>query len=85
MKTLVPLFLILFLCFSCKKESELKIEKEDMKAKAEQPEFAIIIHGGAGTILKKNMTPEKEAAYEAKLEEAIRVGYEILKNGGSSL
>tara|TARA_Y100000034_G_scaffold105927_1_gene134190 strand:+ start:547667 stop:548710 length:1044 start_codon:yes stop_codon:yes gene_type:complete len=47
-------------------------------------EFAIIIHGGAGTILKKNMTPEKEAAYNAKLEEAIKVGYEILKNGGTS-
>ena len=31
------------------------------------------------------MTPEDEAAYKAKLEEAIRVGYEILKNGGSSL
>jgi beta-aspartyl-peptidase (threonine type) len=31
------------------------------------------------------MTPEREAAYQAKLEEAIRVGYEVLKNGGSSL
>ncbi|MGG6229684.1 isoaspartyl peptidase/L-asparaginase family protein [Tenacibaculum sp. SDUM215027] len=47
-------------------------------------EFAIIIHGGAGTILKKNMTPEKETAYKTKLEEAIKTGYEILKNGGSS-
>ena len=47
--------------------------------------FSIIIHGGAGTILKKNMSPEKEADYKAKLEEAIRVGYNILKNGGSSL
>jgi L-asparaginase / beta-aspartyl-peptidase len=47
-------------------------------------EFAIIIHGGAGTILKKNMTPEKETAYKAKLEEAIKTGYEVLKNGGSS-
>ena len=48
-------------------------------------DFAIIIHGGAGTILKKNMTDEKEAEYKAKLEEAIRVGYTILNNGGSSL
>lgn len=48
-------------------------------------EFAIIIHGGAGTILKKNMTPEKEAAYKAKLSEAITVGHTILKNGGTSL
>jgi beta-aspartyl-peptidase (threonine type) len=31
------------------------------------------------------MTPEKEAAYKAKLEEAIRTGYEVLKNGGTSL
>lgn len=47
-------------------------------------EFAIIIHGGAGTILKKNMSDEKEAEYKAKLEEAIKVGHTILKNGGTS-
>jgi len=47
-------------------------------------DFAIIIHGGAGKILKKNMTDEKEAAYKAKLEEAIKVGYIILKTGGTS-
>ena len=47
-------------------------------------DFAIIIHGGAGTILKKNMTNEKEAEYKAKLEEAIKVGHTILKNGGTS-
>lgn len=46
--------------------------------------FAIVIHGGAGTILKKNMTPEKEAAYKEKLEEAIKTGHTILKNGGTS-
>ena len=50
-----------------------------------QNEFAIVIHGGAGTILKKNMSSEKEAAYRAKLEEAIRVGHSILKEGGTSL
>lgn len=48
-------------------------------------EFAIVIHGGAGTILKKNMTPEKEKAYQEKLKEAIRAGYHILKNGGKSI
>ena len=46
--------------------------------------FGIVIHGGAGTLLRKNMTSEKEAAYREKLTEAIQVGYEILKNGGSS-
>ena len=51
---------------------------------AQQP-IAIVIHGGAGTILKENMSPEKEAAYTAKLTEAINKGYEVLNSGGSSL
>ena len=46
--------------------------------------IAIVIHGGAGTILKENMTTEVESAYLNKLEEAVQTGYEILKNGGSS-
>ena len=47
--------------------------------------FGIVIHGGAGTILKKNMSDEKEQQYKAKLKEAIQVGYEILKNNGTSI
>src|SRR5215210_155270 len=43
------------------------------------------IHGGAGTILRKDMTPEQEEAYRVKLREAVLAGYDILKNGGSSL
>lgn len=46
---------------------------------------AIVIHGGAGTILKANMTDETEAAYRAKLEEALRAGHEILEAGGPAL
>lgn len=47
--------------------------------------FGIVIHGGAGTILKKNMTDSLEAAYQAKLTEAITKGHTLLKNGASSL
>jgi beta-aspartyl-peptidase (threonine type) len=47
--------------------------------------FVFAIHGGAGTILKGNMTPEMEAAYQAKLREALLAGYNILKHDGSSL
>lgn len=46
--------------------------------------IGIVIHGGAGTILKENMTTELENSYKIKLEEAVRIGYDILKNGGSS-
>jgi len=47
--------------------------------------FTIAIHGGAGTISKKSMTPEKEAAYLKALNEAIDAGYRILEKKGDAL
>jgi beta-aspartyl-peptidase (threonine type) len=47
--------------------------------------YAMVIHGGAGTILKKNMTPEKEKAYTAALTQALTAGYKKIKEGKSSL
>lgn len=78
MKNFLVIFLFLSVSFGCKSEKTIPVDSVKNK-------FAIIIHGGAGTILKKNMTPEKEAAYKEKLSEAIKVGYQILKNGGTSL
>jgi len=48
-------------------------------------DIAIAIHGGAGTILKSNMTPELEKQYHAKMEEALKAGYQVLQSGGTSL
>jgi L-asparaginase / beta-aspartyl-peptidase len=48
-------------------------------------DFAIVIHGGAGTILKENMTPELEKLYLEKLNEALRAGYDTLSKGGTSV
>ncbi len=45
----------------------------------------LVIHGGAGTILKSQMTPEKEKAYTAALSEALRKGYDTLQKGASAL
>lgn len=47
--------------------------------------FAIAIHGGAGTILKSLMTEEKEMQYKNALNHALKLGYDLLKKGGSSL
>ena len=54
-------------------------------SKDESIEFSIAIHGGAGTITRKNMTPEKENAYRSKLKETLNVGYSILNKCGTSL
>jgi beta-aspartyl-peptidase (threonine type) len=49
------------------------------------PGFAMVIHGGAGTILRQSMTPEMEKAYIDTLTIALRTGYQILSRGGSSV
>ena len=47
--------------------------------------FSIAIHGGAGTILKEDMTPELEEAYRKALKESLDAGYGVLENGGSAI
>ena len=47
--------------------------------------FAIAVHGGAGTILRNSMSPEKEQQYIKGLQDAIDAGYNILEAGGSGL
>ena len=47
--------------------------------------YGLVIHGGAGTITRKNMSSEKESAYRAKLTEALAAGFEVLEKGGSSM
>ena len=47
--------------------------------------FSIVIHGGAGTILKMDMTPDLERAYIIALEEAVNAGYAVLEQDGSSV
>ena len=46
--------------------------------------ISLAIHGGAGTILKEDLTPELEIAYKKGLEDALRAGYKILEEGGTS-
>nr|WP_241737499.1 isoaspartyl peptidase/L-asparaginase [Neptunicella marina] len=48
-------------------------------------DIAMVIHGGAGTILKSKLTPEKEREIRSKLEESVKKGYAVLKNGGASV
>ncbi|MGE0181886.1 MAG: isoaspartyl peptidase/L-asparaginase family protein [Parvularculaceae bacterium] len=51
---------------------------------AEAP-ITIVIHGGAGALEKGRYTPSEEAAYKAKLSEALEEGYSVLDRGGSAV
>ena len=63
------------ICFLC---LHVLVSAQDKKP-------VLLIHGGAGTILKSQLTPEKEAAYTKGLADALQSGYAILQKGGSSL
>ncbi len=47
--------------------------------------FSIAIHGGAGTILKEDMTEELETAYRFALQHALDAGYAVLAQGGTAV
>ena len=49
------------------------------------PRWAIVIHGGAGVIERKDLTPGQEAAYRGSLTRAIGAGIEVLDKSGTAL
>ncbi|MFS4484176.1 isoaspartyl peptidase/L-asparaginase family protein [Hyunsoonleella sp. 2307UL5-6] len=83
MKKIIVIIVSITLFYSCK--NEVKNIEIPVNSKSEKTAFSLVIHGGAGFIKKDNISAEKEIEYRNKLEEAIRVGYTILKDGGTSL
>jgi beta-aspartyl-peptidase (threonine type) len=56
-----------------------------LTTKAPAGKWAIVMHGGAGVIERSSMTPERDKAYRAGLDEAIRAAAAVLDKGGSSV
>ena len=82
MKYLSLLFLLLV--FSCSEKPTVSPTEKETSS-PNKMDYALVIHGGAGTILKKNMTDEMEQKYMLALEYALKTGEAILKSGGTSL
>ena len=76
MRYLILSFTILI--FSCNQMPKPPLEGNS------QNQFGIVIHGGAGTILRTDMTLEMDTAYRQLLQEAVTTGHAILASGGSS-
>lgn len=56
----------------------------DIRAADREGPVAIAIHGGAGTISRESMTPEREHRIRSALEQAARAGHEVLTDGGEA-
>ena len=72
---------------SCEEKNKpMQAENTEISTDAESEKpLALVIHGGAGTIKRENMTAEMESAYREKLQEALDAGYAVLEAGGSSV
>ncbi len=75
---------VLFSCDNDKKPTDASVFSDSVVPEKVE-NFGIVIHGGAGTILKENMSDSLEAAYIAILGRAITAGHEILQNGGEAM
>jgi len=74
----------LFLSCGDSKKEKNEIMTHHSESQTAAP-YAIAIHGGAGTILRKNLSEEKEKAIRAVLDQALERGRKILEEGGSSM
>ncbi|MDQ3179216.1 MAG: isoaspartyl peptidase/L-asparaginase, partial [Acidobacteriota bacterium] len=79
---LVALFVFLPVITSAQKGSFAEIKQLQSP---QNPKLGFMIHGGAGVIRRGDLSPEKEKAYRAKLEEAVLVGYKALQDGKTGL
>ena len=47
--------------------------------------YALVLHGGAGVMSQKSMTPDIQKQYTAALNRALEVGDSVLKAGGTCM
>src|SRR5437867_12270865 len=50
-----------------------------------ESKIGLVVHGGAGTMERNKITPEREREYRAGIENALRARWDSLHHGGASL
>lgn len=78
-------FIIVLISFQCYFTSYAQQMDQSKDSVILRTKFSLAIHGGAGNMAKKNLTPEKEAEYKAKLKEALETGYKMLENDAKAV
>ena len=82
MRKLVSLLVILVFLVACNNTPK---ENTSIQLSEEKPEYALVIHGGAGNVTPERIGPEKEKEYRAKLQEALDLGIDLLKKDSSAV
>lgn len=74
-----------FFAVGCDVEANTSDAAQSADADLQGAEYGLVIHGGAGTITRDNMTPEREEAYHTSLQAALDAGYAVLDEGGAAM
>ena len=83
-RSTMPLNVILSLCLLIWTAGPSAAQQAPDPPRERQQEIAIVIHGGAGSIEESRMSEEQQDAYRGKLQEALKAGYAVLKEGGEA-
>jgi L-asparaginase / beta-aspartyl-peptidase len=76
----------IYLCITLSILSCANMENNNqINMKSSESQYALVIHGGAGTITRQNMSQEREEEYLTALGYALDAGEQILAAGGSAL
>jgi beta-aspartyl-peptidase (threonine type) len=67
------------------KIEKTNIHSQSVSSPVIKPDWSIVIHGGAGSLSRDNISPELDAEYRKSLSEALETGKKILSQGGSAL
>jgi len=82
----VPFLIIFLLVFASNTTSAQVEEKKQPETERKMDtKYCLVIHGGAGNMAKRNLTPEKEKEYTNKLKEALEKGYAMLAAGADAV
>jgi len=84
MRRVFCIFLAGFLT-ACSSADRDKVPAQPGLKESSSVQWRLVIHGGAGVILREHLSPEAEAAYRQALETALKAGADILRNGGSAV
>ena len=73
--------------FTITMSSDSLDEKRSLLSKLGRPrqKHVLVIHGGAGTILREKSSPEQQARYHAGLRAALLAGNAVLSSGGEAM
>ena len=85
MRILIGTLLALAVACAAPSEETGSEQTTPTPTQTDRPEWRLVIHGGAGVILRENLSDEQEAAYRAALDEALEAGAAVLRDGGAAV